>query len=114
MKSIELTRINNVSVLAILRDDNSFHEFVVCHDYDKSKPFGEQWNNGCYTSSLLQASELFRALNGYQTFSRMEEIATTALHVLEDYELLEDADEDIVLDKDEFEYFGLNYPYDED
>ena len=113
MKSIELSRINNVSVVAILRDDFKFHEFVVCFDFDAKKPFGEQWNNGSYTTSFLKASEYFRAFNSYHTYSRMEEIATTALHVLEDYELLEDADNDIVLDEDEFEFFGLSYPYDE-
>lgn len=114
MKSIELTRINNVSTVAILRDDNSFKEFVVCYDYDKTKPFGEQWNNGHYTESLILASEFFRALNNNPTYSRMEEIATVSLHILEDYELIEDADDDLALEVDEYEYFDIKYPYSDD
>ena len=107
MKSIELERINDVSTVAILRDDNTFHEFVVCYDYDKTQPFGKQWNNGSYTNSIRKASELFKAFLGLPTFARMEEIATTSLHILKEYELLEDVNLDIDLDADEYEYFGL-------
>jgi len=111
MKSIELMKSpKNISLIVIMKDDNSIIEYVVARDYDKHKPFGEQWYSGNYLPTLPLALGIYNARNGYMTKSRLEEIASHALHYMNENDTLEDFlyNYDIDLEEEEIEYFGLN------
>lgn len=75
MKSIELMKANNVSLVMLLRDDDTIKEYVVCSDYDATEEIYKQWSNGNYYWDLASALENYRTRAKNQpTYFRLNEL----------------------------------------
>lgn len=96
------------TLLAKYKRDGSFHEYVVCCQYNPET--GTWWHGHYFWHDLKGASEFLRIQtdSNYISKARLEEIATKALHALEENELLEDYKYDLDLDKTEMEFFGIS------
>ena len=116
MKFIELQAYGNYSVI-VRQDDKGnpcvIEPFVAACGVSKDKD-GEviDWDFGHYFGDLFNATDFARARGtGYMQYSRLEEIASKAIDGL-----IEDDEEtayeyfanEIEMDSDEAEYFGLN------
>lgn len=111
MKSLLLAKEGNYSLLALLGTDGEVYEYAVVSSYKAEKHFGEQWDAGHYFNNIDNAINYFITKKGKPNYYRLEEIATQALHWIEDiYDDLEDFDyeNDIFLDKEEHRFFGLD------
>lgn len=106
-----------LSIVAITRRD-IISKYVVAMNYDGTKEFGEQWDNGKYYQPEefeLAYSVYQRAITGLD-FHRMEMICTNALHYITE-DLFEnglyDFNENFGLEitERELEYFGFPYDY---
>lgn len=96
------------TMIAKYNQDGSFHEYVVCCQYNAKT--GTWWHGHYFWHDLKGASEFLRIQtdSNYIARNRAIEIATIALHALEENELLEDYKYDLDLDKIEMEFFGIS------
>ena len=107
----------------VLVDDKAGRQFIVGVGYDPKAPVGQQWGHGFYFSywkdeeykadSLMKAVDylLYKTSENYVSKSRLEEIATAALHELK--EIDEDSftdfcEGDLDLTDEERKWCGLN------
>lgn len=119
MKYKEILRKNNVALL----ENEANTEYVVAVGYDPDAPEDQQWGYGNYfpywmntdkkAAALASALEYFRYRTeiDYTSRSRMEEIATAALHELKETDedsFTDFCDGDLKLTEEEKEWFGLS------
>ena len=81
--------------------------WVAAWGYNKEKSY---WNQGHYFEKLEDAIEYIRTKKGYPNWYRMDEIATKTIDKLienDPYEAEEFLREELELDDDEVEYFGI-------
>lgn len=95
------------TLLAKYKRDGSFHEYVVCCQYNPET--GTWWHGHYFWHDLAKASEYLKIQtdNNYVARNRAIEIATTTLHALKENELLEEYHYDLDLDTTETKFFGL-------
>lgn len=75
MNSVKLTNYNDHYLLAIVRDDGSTSQFVVCSFYEPTKPFGDQWLWGHYFSTLESAMNYWhKQVIENPTYDRLDEL----------------------------------------
>lgn len=119
MKYKEILRKNNIALL----ENEAGTEYVVAVGYDPNGPENQQWGYGNYypywmntdkkAAALASALEYFRYRTeiDYISRSRMEEIATSALHELEETDedsFTDFCEGDLDLTGEEKDWFGLN------
>lgn len=115
MKFIELQKYGQYSVIARQDKNGNLIEiepFVVAYGINKKDGEITDWDYGHYFDDLFKATDYARSKGkGYMQYPRLEEIASKAIDgLVEDDE--ESAYEyfanEIEMDSDEAEYFGLN------
>jgi hypothetical protein len=107
----------------VLVDDKAGRQYIVGIGYDPKAPMGQQWGHGHYFSywadnerktdmAMAALDYLFsRTVKGYISKSRLEEIATSALHELKETDedsFTDFCENDLDLTDEEKEWFGLN------
>ena len=102
MNNLKLQTIDQYTIVARIREDGTIKEFVAAYGYDDTTG---TWGQGNYFTKLEYAVDFAR--NHKITWDRLSEIATWALHGLEDDETLEDVIEELDMDDEELEYFNL-------
>ena len=56
MKTLELLNIKDVSLVAVINEDDDVQEYVTCRGYDKTRTYGEQWELGRYFGKNIKAA----------------------------------------------------------
>ena len=56
MKTLELLRMKDVSLVAVINQDGNVQEYVTCRWYDSTMEYGEQWSWGHYFGKDLKAA----------------------------------------------------------
>jgi hypothetical protein len=95
------------TLLAKYYQDGTFHEYVVCSDYNEEK--GTWWHGHYFWHDLDGALEYFKMKTkpNYIRKERLEELATIALHALVEEGEYKYYDDDLALTESELEYFGI-------
>ena len=119
MKCTELANFKDRYVVEIRdTESNQVKKYVVCHNFDNSKAYGNKWDTGTYfdiayeftQEEQLKAAMMF--LYGIEehkiSYERMEEFARDFLGQLDlDDDLSEYLREDMNMTEAEAEYFGI-------
>lgn len=111
------------SLVEVRRVDGSIAKYVICHNYDPSKPYGEQWTSGQYFDvwsesesevMLIKALRNFEGLPSTMSGGRVVELATKFADKLADIadpdDLVEFYTDECELDEDESEFMGIELP----
>lgn len=100
----------------LVKTPRGYQHYVVCSNWDETKPEGERWSNGHYFYDKENALRYLLGI-GKISPSRLEEIATHALTALTDdidseeaWDYLKERLEDLDLEDDELEFFGYEKP----
>lgn len=96
----------NYTLLAKYYDNGEFHEYVVAYGYSENGT----WLQGHYFwHDLDGALDYFRSQTNrnYIGRNRLEEIATIALHGLVDGDVYELFEDDLSLEENEIDFFGI-------
>lgn len=95
------------TLLAKYYQDGTFHEYVVCSDYNEEK--GTWWHGHYFWHDLDGALEYFKMEtdSNYISRARLEELATIGLNAMKEYDIYEWYESDLDLNEFEIEYFGI-------
>jgi len=92
---------------ALLYRNQDFEPWIVAYGFDRQQ---RCWANGNYFQELDKAMEYIQAKKRVCSYSRLEEIASKAIDKLienDPYEAKEFLENELELDDDEVDYFGI-------
>lgn len=112
MKTLELMKHGDRSLVVMIGEDGAARQYVVCYDYDVNGKENSQWSSGQYFTKLERAMNYWNERELHRpTYDRLSELAT----LFKDALLEDDAEsaneyfiETCEMDDMELEYFGLD------